>query len=363
MKLSVLRRDPIAMTFAALIFGLVLVAINANWPSAFPVTIAIGGALGVFLVLYEVRLTKRLAQAEFIRDLQSGFASDQSIGFVWDKLLKGEEITAHHRPQVSSYLTFFETLHLLVHKGALDMALTDDLFRNRFFRAVGDQGILSTALVKEAGSFSNIHDLIASWNDHLVKTRGPIHPGYYSYIQALADAKGYEIVRLGKDDLGDLVELQADVLRSLEDDSWLRANSHAMLEECLEHHVTLGAKHDGKLVCAAVLYDGGTTDENIKRYVADRDGQLENAVNLKLVLASPAHRHRGLSRTLIELLEREASARGKTEIYCTIHRRNKPSERLFRRLGYARLKSVSTTYGRRAVYCRRLASIDRRWAR
>ncbi|MFT4299980.1 MAG: hypothetical protein QM597_10130 [Aeromicrobium sp.] len=109
-----LRREHLVIGTVALFFGVGLIVISATWPEAFGVFIAIGGVVGALMVLYEVRLTKQIAQAEFIRDLQSGFASDENIGTLWKKLLLKEPITEADRPLVSSYLTFFETLHLLV---------------------------------------------------------------------------------------------------------------------------------------------------------------------------------------------------------------------------------------------------------
>ena len=363
MKLRTIRRDHVAIAITAALFALGLVTINMMWPAAFGVFIAIGGAIGALMVVYEVKLTKRLAQAEFIRDLQTSFSSDGNIGELWRKVLLDEEITGADRAMVSSYLTFFETLHLLVDKGTLDLALTDDLFRNRFFKAIGHTGVLETALVKEAGSFANIHDLIATWHDYLLANDIPIHPGYYGYVKAITEAKGYEITRLYDQDLQDLATLQDEVIRTLDDGSWLRANTEVMLKECLTNHVTLGARFGGRLVAAAVLFDGGDSEESIKHHFTNDPIELQKSINLKLVLALPAHRKKGLGRTLVELLESEASKLGKGEIMCTIHPKNQPSGSLFRLLGYHRVDSVSTTYGRRAVFARTLPRADKRWAR
>lgn len=350
------------MAMSAGLFVLGLVAITVLWPAAFGVAIAIGGVVGALMIVYEVRLTKRLAEAEFIRDLQTGFASDANIGELWRKLLLKEEVTAGDRTLVSSYLTFFETLYLLLRKQALDLALTDDLFRNRFFTAVGDRGVLKTALVKEAGSFANIHELIGLWHDHLLAHRIPMHPGYYGYVQALAEAKGYDIEELTEQDLADLDALQSEVLGSMAR-PWLRANTEVMLKECLTSHTALGVRVDGRLVSAAVLYDGGRTGESIKRYFTDDPEALRRSINLKLILTSVEHRQRGLSRSLVELLEKRAADLGKSEVMCTIHPDNEPSQALFRLLGYRRVDRVGTSYGERLVFARTLPTLERRWAR
>lgn len=369
MRVRVRRREHAIVLFIAFFFILSLVAVNAVWPQGFTVFIAIGGTVGALMVLYEVRLTKQIAQAEFIRDLQTSFASDPQIGELWRRLLLDEKIEASDRHLMSSYLTFFETVYLLQDRGALDLSMMDDLFRNRFFTAVGHPVVLRETLLKKVGAFTNIHELIAVWYQHLLTQRKPIHDGYYSYIEAVVEAKGFELVELNASHLDELLALQATVLESLDHQEWLRENSAETLLECLRAntgnggHFAMGAMHGGKLVAAAILYDGGNGDESIKRYLTDDDALIKSSINLKLVLADPKQRRHRLGATLVKLLEQRAYKLGRREILCTIHPRNKPSSALFTKLGYAKASTVSTSYGKRAVYARSLRSIDAHWIR
>jgi ribosomal protein S18 acetylase RimI-like enzyme len=365
MRVRVRLREQTAVVAIAILFVLILVGVNTVWPEGFTVVIAIGGTLGALVVLYEVRLTQQIAQAEFIRDLQTSFSSDPNIALLWRKLLLGEDITPEDRPLMSSYLTFFETVHLLHSRGALNLTLTDDLFRNRFFTAIGHPVILRQTLLKSVGAFTNIHQLIADWHAHLVAARKPIHPGYYAYVEGVAEAKGFELRRLEPADLEGLLQLQRAVLTGLGDRPWLRANSREMLADCLTQprHHTLGAFRGDRLVAAAILYDAGTSDENLKRYLTKDADELDRVVNLKLVLADPQHRRAGLGKTLVELLEREAYVRGKAQVLCTIHADNGPSIRLFRRLGFTRRKKVRTKYGPRLVFAHDLHTVDAHWIR
>lgn len=351
------------VTGGALLFAVGLIAINAAWPNAFAVVVAIGGVLGALMIFYEVRLTKRIAQAEFIRDLQTSFASDPNIGELWRKLLLHEPVVPQDRPLISSYLTFFETVYLLQARGALELSLADDLFRNRFFTAIGNKGVLEVALIREAGAFTNIHKLIVAWHAHLLAEAVPIHSGYYGYVAALLEAKSYEIVPLGDCDLYELEALQSRVMDSLSDHDWLRENTSEMLLSCLADHTTLGVRKDGELVAAAVLFDAGATEENLRSKLSTDRDEIDSSINLKLVLVSPEHRRFGVGRTLIELLEQRAAEMGKRELLCTIHPRNDPSTALFKSLGYERLGKVNVHYGRRAIFGRSLPIVERRWAR
>ena len=366
MRARARRRQNAVAIIAVILFISGLVVVNAAWPQGFTAFVAIGGTVGALMVLYEVRLTKQLAQAEFIRDLQTSFASDPQIAALWQKLLLRQQITPADRHLMSSYLTFFETIQLLHVQGALELDLIDDLFRNRFFTAVGHPVILRETLVKTVGAFTNIHQLIAVWYQHLLDQRKPIHDGYYAYLEAVTEAKGFELVSLGPAHLDELLSLQEVVQKSLTGKPWLRENTAEAFAECLDPaspHIGLGATKDGRLVAAAILFDGGTGDESIRHYFTEDETEMRASINLKLVLADPQFQRHLLGATLVKLLEHRASGMRHREILCTIHPENTPSRRLFTKLGYKRIGKVATKYGTRLVYGRQLGSIDAHWIR
>lgn len=348
------RRSAQAVPWVAVaVFLLVLAAAYFFWRDAFTVVLAVGGFVGALVILYEVRLTKRIAQAEFIRDLNDGFTTNENIDALWRKLLLGEEVVAADRHLMSTYLTFFETVYLLLRRHVIDFALIDDLFRNRFFKAVGDPGVQRHALIRDGSSFLNIHALIADWHGYLTHHDIRLPDGYYAYAKAKAQSRGYRIEKLDAEHLPALLELQSEVIATLTRAEWLRDNTPEMFEECLREHHVLGAwDADDRLVGAAILYDGGQGKENIRRYFTEDADALAAAINLKLVLLRPEARGGGLARALVELLEQEAIALGKSEVLCTVHPGNRPSAGLFASLGYRRRGTVRTAYGRRHVLVR-----------
>lgn len=370
MRLRVRRREHTFVGLIALFFIVGMVGINTMWPTGFTTFVAIGGTVGALMVLYEVRLTKAIAQAEFIRDLQTSFATDSQVMALWSKLLRGEEITEHDRPLMSSYLTFFETIYLLQIRGALDLGMIDDLFRNRFFTAVGHPGILQHALLKSASAFVNIHALIDEWYRYMAHCGVPLHPGYFAYLRAAALSRGLEIRPLGTGDIDALMGLQSVVMDAMTDRRWLRENTRESFLECLEGrraptaggasdtgvtgHLVLGAWSKGELVSAAILYDPADGPESIKRYVTGDPAALADAVNLKLVLADPKYRRARVGTVLVKLLEERVYEMGRSEILCTIHSRNAASIGLFTSLGYSRVGRARASYGSRAVYSRRI---------
>lgn len=360
---AALRRQRQITLVVALVFVIVLVCVEVLLPDMFGMFIAIGGTAGALMVIYEVRLTKQIAQAEFIRDLQTSFTSDEKVTSLWQKLLNHELITDADRADISNYLTFFETLHILQSRGALDLPLTDDLFRNRFFTAIGDKGIQDVALMRSEGSFANVHALVADWHEYLVTSGKPVHEGYYRYIKARAEHRGYELTPLTLEDLPDVMALQEKVINGLKQRPWLRRNSEETFHECLAQaglgngHAALGYRRDGELVAAGVLYEPGDGPESIAKYVSRDEANIRNSVNLKVIFVAPEHRGNRLARTVVELLEHEARVRGRSQILCTIHPQNMPSRRLFGILGYRKKKRTSTAYGTRYVFARPLPRI------
>lgn len=165
-----------------------------------------------------------------------------------------------------------------------------------------------------------------------------------------------KLFRLSAEHLIELVALEGRVSQAIPNSEWLRDNDKETFEACLQHHHTFGAyTTDNELVAVVILFDAGTGHENIKSYLTDRETDLLQAINLKLVLVEPTKRRFGLGRTLIEFAEIKAAELGKREVLCTIHRDNTPSVTLFSGLGYQREVSVSTPYGERDVYVKRIA--------
>jgi RimJ/RimL family protein N-acetyltransferase len=309
------------------------------------------GATGALVVLYEVHHTKRIAQATFVRDLNTAFCSDSSVFGLWEKLLLNTAINREDRAQISSYLTFFETIHLLLTRRVIDFNLVDNLFRNRFFTAIGDPNIQTIALMSEADSFVNIHDLADQWSRFLRRQGSNQHPGYLRYLEGKLRRQGFLIERMGPESIDDILAIQSDIHETLKHDEWLRSNDRDVWHDSLKEHHTIGIRNqDSRLVAVAVLYDAGMGPESIAKYVESDSRLVENSVNLKIVLVSPDERQRGLGRAIVQLAANIAKTNGKFMIYCTIHRDNKPSKKLFESLGYQKIRNVETMYGKRDIH-------------
>lgn len=347
------NRRPLAAL--ATLMSVAMIAFLLAQPSALAYVVAIVGVVGGAVALYEIHNTKQLAQAGFIRDLNAGFAGDTLITELWGRLLLDEPIERQDRVLISSYFTFFETIYLLLQRRVLRIQLIDDLFRNRFFTAIGNPQIQDIALIANADAFQNVYALVASWSSYLRKIGAAQHPGYYRFLLAKSEAQGLRIAPLSIDHLDALDDLQERVSESMDDKQWLRNSDSDMLAACLNEHLCLGTfGPDGRLTAAAILFDGGLGEESVLRYVTADVARLSASANVKVVLVAPEARRSGIARTLLELLECHALEQGKHELACTIHPRNRPSRSLFKAVGFSRQSSADTKYGRREVFVRSL---------
>lgn len=162
----------------------------------------------------------------------------------------------------------------------------------------------------------------------------------------------FELLDMGPADLADLLELQSVTLAMLQGSAVLRENSADMFTRCLADsaHRVVGWRANGLLVSAAILYDGGTSEENIRNYTTSDPEKLAASINLKLVMTRKGFARANLSRSLIADLEQSAIERGKSQILATIHPENAASRAMFESLGYGEVGQASTGYGIRLIY-------------
>lgn len=311
------------------------------------------GAIGGLLVLVEVHTAKRIAQGEFIHGLNSTFIADDKITKLWSKIIHKEKISFEDRILISSYLTFFETIHLLKTRRVIEIALIDDLFRNRFFSAVGNEDVQELALFASTKSFFNIHALLQDWAEYLQTNQISQHSGYHSYLRAALRSKGLKIARLLSEDLDDVLSLQKDISSSLTNRHVLRENSRETFVNCLAKQYVLGIRDsESRLVALGILLDPNLESESIGKMLSTEDGGSSNSMDVKLVMVDKQYRRSGMASLIVVLLEEEAMTRGKHRTFCTIHKSNRASRALFESLGYSKVGRKQMSYGPRLIFSR-----------
>ncbi len=120
--------------------------------------------VSAFFVVIQLKDTKKIQEAEFILNLNQSFVDNEQYASVYTKL---ENRTGTEAPptyiEISNYLTFFETVYLLLKEEVITINVLDDLFGYRFFLAVHNEQVQNMKLVTSPKNFRNIYWLEKAW--------------------------------------------------------------------------------------------------------------------------------------------------------------------------------------------------------
>lgn len=131
---------------------------------------------GIFSIFFEFQRTKKMAEAQFVTNLNHTFNTTEPIIKLYNRLEKyyrnigGEEL--FDDVEISDYViyfTFFETLYTLIQKNIIGIAKIHDLFAYRFFIIVHNPVIQKNELEPYDFSYANIFALYEKWFTYAYK--------------------------------------------------------------------------------------------------------------------------------------------------------------------------------------------------
>lgn len=159
-------------------------------------------AISAWLIAVQLKESKKLQEAEFIVNLNQTFVEHESYAKMYSAIEKSDREQTEPkltRVEVSNYLTFFETIYLLVESGAIKMKTLDDLFSYRFFLIIHNETIQKMKLVDSPFNFRNIYYLEDIWMKYRKDHGLPIYKEENSLLQACIKAgkeqQYYEIIK------------------------------------------------------------------------------------------------------------------------------------------------------------------------
>lgn len=136
----------------------------------------IGLILSLLIAIKQLEDSKEIARADFLVELNSAFVNNQGNLELYTALqncidgkceLKGESCKKCYidlsKVVVSNYLTFFETIYLLLCNGVITFEMIDDLFAYRFFIAIHSEFVQQQKLATQPENFKNIFCLEYKW--------------------------------------------------------------------------------------------------------------------------------------------------------------------------------------------------------
>lgn len=161
-----------------ILFFLCILAIYVwnNDSSVSQVVVTITAVIGTFAIFYEMKRTKDLAEGEFILNLDKEFSSNNNYSELFMKCWSNEEITYEdNREELLEYLTFFETIYIMLQKNVLDINMLDELFSRRFFAVVNNRQVQKEDLIKNYKYYINIYKLHALWKEYTIKNNKDLY--------------------------------------------------------------------------------------------------------------------------------------------------------------------------------------------
>lgn len=155
----------------------------------------ISAILGVVLVAIELFQSRKVAEADFLAELNNSFVTSEDYKRAY---MLFENYDFENCPDIdldnvhiSNYLTFFETFQLLIERGTLSISMLNDLFGYRFFIAVHNPYVQRKKLVKSPDNFKNLYLLEREWMAYRKKKNLPVFHEEYSLEKQL-DAENYK---------------------------------------------------------------------------------------------------------------------------------------------------------------------------
>jgi hypothetical protein len=139
----------------------------------FSIVGSLATAIGVFLLLKQIKDNQRTIKAQFISNLENDFAplSDTYVKLLPGEIWSSEGIGPKDKGEIAkliSCLAFFLKLEYFIKLKALDLEAADQLFAFRFFLITNNihaqKHILYAPLYK--GYWTNIFDLHRKWSEY-----------------------------------------------------------------------------------------------------------------------------------------------------------------------------------------------------
>lgn len=135
--------------------------------------------VGMIAVLWQISENNAISTGDFILELQKTYSENKKFVRLFEKCWaeyktneclqeENSNETERNIPVLINYLTFFESLYIMLKKGALDIKVIDNLFARRFFAVVNNRNVQETELVSQDNYkyYWNIFKLYSKWKKY-----------------------------------------------------------------------------------------------------------------------------------------------------------------------------------------------------
>jgi len=343
----------------------IIVAIEVFFRSSTVSQIAVSlvTVIGVFAVFWQLRQESVIAKGDFILSLESKYSESEVLTKIGYKLFNAHKLSENERMDIISYLTFFETVFLLISKRTIAIADIDELFRRRFFKAVMNPDIQRLELVTFDYGYKNIYLLNELWINYLDKINA--HHSIDVHGVELSDANPYYSTLIhqsklrftdeltGKEGIDRFLKLidslpekgDQEIFVAFDKSNFINAfdDDRARIMFVSEHGEDVAAGLVWFPQAGSADGDGHNLNLNPGEY-----GQIDNTIVI------PAYRGNRLQSLIINRLTQVIFSSGVSNALATVSSKNPYSFRNFERSYYTYVKDVKFHGADRRLYLRKL---------
>lgn len=132
------------------------------------------GFLGICVACFELIESALVSKGQFVLELEQAYTNNPEFTDLfmrcWKDYIHPDKKTniniKKDRNTIINYLTYFESIYIMINKGNIELKLIDDLFARRFFVVVNNAEIQKYELVRNKQYYNNIIELYEMWKNY-----------------------------------------------------------------------------------------------------------------------------------------------------------------------------------------------------
>lgn len=349
-----------------LILGFVFASASISLVNILPENIwamlqAVGAIIGVVLVIIELRSNRDLSQGTFITNLSDSFNNNSSVQNLYRKLETKDAISDKDTVDIVAYLTYFETIYVLLKKNAIDISLIDDLFAYRFRIALKNKDIQRISLIRYDSSYANIYRLDYYWCKYK-KVKSDLeksNPNNYKILIRGGKMKKDEIMlRTAQIEDAEAIHSIMQKVYDLLDDKTIYVCDD--LEYVTEHIEERGLgvvaiNSDKNIIASFILRYPNDSEDNLGRDIGLSEDELNSVVHMETAVVLPEYRGKGIQKLMLDYAEKLINKNDYNIFMATVSPDNPASYKTFEKAGYKHVLTKEKYGGlKRRIYLKRV---------
>lgn len=334
-------KKPLSLIAFLLVIGVIfwILALKLS-DNTWSVIETVATVLGVIMVLVELKESRDLSEGTFVSGLTDSFNNNESIQRIYKKMELNQEITDDDTIDIVAYLTYFETIYVLLKKGAIDISLIDDLFAYRFRLALDNETFRRISLIRYDYAYVNIYKLEQIWCSYKKKesTLKAHNPNYSIVLKGNKMNRGDIVIKIAsKEHVEEIYKVMGEVYDRLENKTLYVCDNLEYVKSHIadEGFAVIACNKNSKIVGSFIFKYPGQSDDNLGRDIGLDDNKLEQVVHMEASVVLPEYKGRGLQLAMLKYAEELIDKSKYKYFMAAVSRDNPLSYRTFEESGYS----------------------------